>query len=259
MIGPKGVRDMEQIDRERFGTFLSELRKEKSFTQQELADRLFVSNKAVSKWERGLSLPDISLLTPLADILGVTVAELLKGERLAEGQVDAYEVKDLVDQAVQLSAEEQKSGVRKKRFWHLAWGLSALVSAGEIALLRMAGTPWDILGAGPLVVVLLCTIFGYWVCYVMRERLPTIYDKEKLSFYADGVFRMNMGNFFYFNNSNWPHIVRTLRMCLTVTPVVFPLVFWLLRGVWSILGLAVTLLGSLGFFFPVLYVGRRYQ
>ena len=84
MIGPKGVRDMEQIDRERFGTFLSELRKEKSFTQQELADRLFVSNKAVSKWERGLSLPDISLLTPLADILGVTVAELLKGERLAE-------------------------------------------------------------------------------------------------------------------------------------------------------------------------------
>lgn len=55
---------MEQIDRERFGAFLSELRKEKGLTQQELADRLFVSNKAVSKWERGQSLPDIDLLTP---------------------------------------------------------------------------------------------------------------------------------------------------------------------------------------------------
>ena len=57
---------MESIDREKFGAFLFQLRKEKDFTQQEVADRLFVSNKAVSKWERGQSLPDISLLTPLA-------------------------------------------------------------------------------------------------------------------------------------------------------------------------------------------------
>lgn len=43
------------IDRERFGAFISELRKEKGWTQQELADKLFISNKAVSKWERGVS------------------------------------------------------------------------------------------------------------------------------------------------------------------------------------------------------------
>lgn len=47
---------MYQIDNEKFGQFLSDLRKEKSMTQKELADRLFVSDKTVSKWERGVSL-----------------------------------------------------------------------------------------------------------------------------------------------------------------------------------------------------------
>ena len=52
---------MDQIDKERFGAFLSRLRREKGLTQRELADRLYVSDKAVSKWERGLSLPSPSL------------------------------------------------------------------------------------------------------------------------------------------------------------------------------------------------------
>ncbi|MBM6974327.1 helix-turn-helix transcriptional regulator [Intestinimonas butyriciproducens] len=46
---------MHEIDRERFGTFLAQLRREKGMTQRELADRLYVSDKAVSKWERGVS------------------------------------------------------------------------------------------------------------------------------------------------------------------------------------------------------------
>ena len=259
MMGPKGARGMEQIDRERFGAFLSELRREKGFTQQELADRLFVSNKAVSKWERGQSLPDIDLLTPLADLLGVTVAELLKGERLTVEQVDTCEVKILVDQAVQLSAGEVESRERKRHFWHLAWGLSTLMSAGEVALLRLGGVSWEILGSGPLLVAILDGVFGFWVCWVMRERLPAFYDQEKISFYADGVFRMHMGNLVYFNNGNWPHIVRALRLWLTVTPLFLPPVFWLLQEWWSMVGLGVTLTFALGLFLPIIYTGRKYQ
>ncbi len=64
------------------GQFISALRKANGLTQQELADRLNVSNKAVSRWERDESAPDISLIPALAEMLGVTCDELLKGERI---------------------------------------------------------------------------------------------------------------------------------------------------------------------------------
>lgn len=60
---------MYQIDMEKFGNFLCTLRKEKNLTQKELGDKLFVSDKTVSKWERGLSIPNVSLLIPIAEIL----------------------------------------------------------------------------------------------------------------------------------------------------------------------------------------------
>lgn len=74
---------MYGLDKAAFGSFLAQLRREKGMTQRELAADLYVSDKAVSKWERGLSVPDISLLVPLAEILNVTVAELLQGRRSA--------------------------------------------------------------------------------------------------------------------------------------------------------------------------------
>ena len=61
-----------------FGTFICQRRKELGMTQKEFAQRLFVTDSAVSKWERGLSLPDVALLTPLSEALGVGVAELLR-------------------------------------------------------------------------------------------------------------------------------------------------------------------------------------
>ena len=70
---------MSEINLEKFGAFISEKRKALGMTQKELAEKLFLSDKAVSKWERGLSLPDVSVLMPLAQVLGVTVAELLEG------------------------------------------------------------------------------------------------------------------------------------------------------------------------------------
>ena len=63
------------------GSFISEMRKARKMTQKELAQALDITDKAVSKWERGLSYPDISLLSRLADLLGVTVSELLGGEK----------------------------------------------------------------------------------------------------------------------------------------------------------------------------------
>lgn len=78
------------MNSEKMGHFISELRKSQQMTQKDLAARLNITDKAVSKWERGISCPDISLLSSLAEILGVTTGELLNGEKSdsASGVVD---------------------------------------------------------------------------------------------------------------------------------------------------------------------------
>ena len=63
---------------------MAQLRKEKGLMQKDLAEKLYVSDKAVSKWERGLSIPDVALLVPLAELLGVSVTELLECRRLPQ-------------------------------------------------------------------------------------------------------------------------------------------------------------------------------
>ena len=70
---------MNQIQ---IGKFIAELRKQNNMTQQELADKLNVTDRAVSKWENGRGVPDISLLQALSKVFDVSLNELLAGERL---------------------------------------------------------------------------------------------------------------------------------------------------------------------------------
>ena len=72
------------MDNKKIGLFIAGLRKEKKLTQKELADKLFITDRAVSKWERGLNLPDISLLDNLSSVLCVSVIEILKGEKIKD-------------------------------------------------------------------------------------------------------------------------------------------------------------------------------
>ena len=65
------------MDREMLGRFIAQRRKERNLTQRELAEALHVTDKAVSKWERGAGCPDISLLEPLAEALELSVDQLL--------------------------------------------------------------------------------------------------------------------------------------------------------------------------------------
>lgn len=96
------------MDKEKFGHFVSALRKEKGMTQKDFAEKLFLTDKAVSKWERGLSFPDISLLEPIAEILDVTVLELLQGERILEEEtvMPVEEVRKMMDESLSISDEE---------------------------------------------------------------------------------------------------------------------------------------------------------
>ena len=70
------------MNQEKIGKFIAEIRKEKKLTQQELAEKLGVTDKSVGNWENGRNMPDLSLFKPLCDILGITINELLSGEKI---------------------------------------------------------------------------------------------------------------------------------------------------------------------------------
>lgn len=74
------------MDHQKIGCFIAALRREKGWTQRELATWLGVTDKAVSRWETGKGLPDIALLRPLSEALGVSINELLSGEAIKPGQ-----------------------------------------------------------------------------------------------------------------------------------------------------------------------------
>ena len=72
------------MNQEKIGRFISSCRKEKKLTQEQLAEKLNVTAKSISRWENGVTMPDYSLLKDLCDILGTNINELLSGEKIKE-------------------------------------------------------------------------------------------------------------------------------------------------------------------------------
>lgn len=253
---------MNDIDKERFGGFLAQLRREQGLTQKELAERLFVSDKAVSKWERGLSLPDVGLLLPLADCLGVTVTELLRGERTAAGQLPVEEVEALVKSTLYLTEEERQAQKAQRRKWGLAYLLCALVGIAECAVLLATGFTVEEMEATALLVEGLCLLFGAWLCFRVKERLPAYYDQNNISFYSDGVFRINLAGV-RFHNSNWPYILRAMRVWLLGLMVLFPVLWGVIHSLWPghalTLELPLTLISLLGMLIAAIVAGKRHE
>ena len=93
------------MDANKFGCFVAERRKELNMTQKDLAAKIQVTDKAVSRWERGLGFPDINTLEPLADALGVSMMELMKSERIVDN-VSSKETEDIVKGVVNVASIE---------------------------------------------------------------------------------------------------------------------------------------------------------
>ena len=104
---------MNQI---KIGRFIAERRKQAKLTQMQLAEKLGITDKAISKWERGIAMPDTSIMLELCDILGISVNELLCGEKInMENDKQNYE-QLLLDMAKEL---EQKN----KTIWSSMWAI----------------------------------------------------------------------------------------------------------------------------------------
>ena len=253
---------MYEIDKEKFGTFVAQLRKEKGLMQKELAEKLYVSDKAVSKWERGLSIPDVSLLIPLAEALGITATELLECRRIPASEPMYPQVtEELVKKAIQYSDEHQPAAPGRGKRALMLLG-SGLVAALEISLLVLLGHSLEDISCALMTPMLLMAIFGLYFCVFAREKAPRYYDEYQISAYYDGVFRMNLPGL-YINNRNLPYILRAGRIWSMLGLIVSPPLYWavaaLFPGNFMIPMIAVTAIAIIALFAALYWIGRKYD
>ena len=112
------------MNSEKIGKFLQRMRKECNLTQKQLADKVGVSDKTISKWESGLSLPDIQILPSLCDELGTNVNEVLSGERLSQNQYTAKTEENIYNL---LNDNAEHKATEKTKLVLLLIGVSLLI------------------------------------------------------------------------------------------------------------------------------------
>ena len=229
--------------------------------QKELAEKLFVSDKAISKWERGQSLPDITMLNPLADVLGTTAAELLNCGKIKDEKIDASQVDEIIEKAISISDEEKKEKRKdlKKRL-AIYFVCFAIGGVSTFLFYKKNGMQFY---QSLLTIEILTAVFGAYFMFFIKERLPKYFDENKISVYSDGIFRLNTPGIYY-NNRNWPHIIKNARISFMVIMAVFPVISVLLNIIFSetlavAMHIAFTLGTIVGIFTPIYYGAIKYK
>lgn len=120
------------MDQIKIGKFISSLRKEKGYTQEQLAEKLNVSNKSISRWENGNTMPDLSLIPKLCEILGISINELLSGERI---ESDEYQKRFEENIIINMDLLKKKISNFTKRFMLGAIGIFIVLIIGLIVLI----------------------------------------------------------------------------------------------------------------------------
>ena len=149
------------MDQIKIGRFIAECRKKAGLTQVQLAEKLGITDKAVSKWERGITMPDSSIMLELCDILGINVNELLSGERIIMENNNQKNEQLLLDMAKEL---EQKN----KTVWRAMWVIMtvciiALFAGLFIAAYLIPEGVWQL-----VTIIGLCVVFLIPCFYALK-------------------------------------------------------------------------------------------
>ena len=136
----------------KIGRFIAECRKKENLTQMQLAEKLGITDKAISKWERGITMPDTSIMLELCDILGISVNELLSGEKINMENNEQKNEQLLLDMAKEL---EKKN----KTIWSSMWAImivsiTALIGALFIAAYVIPEGVWQL-----VTILAICVVF----------------------------------------------------------------------------------------------------
>ena len=148
------------MDQVKIGKFISACRKEKGLTQAQLGDKLGITDRAVSKWETGRSMPDSSIMLTLCGILDITVNELLTGERI---QMEDYSKK-----AEENLVEMKKYEEQARLLLQLEWVIGYVCTAAFLILLFTASyLVKEVIWQAVLIAVAV-VIFGIGIWYAMK-------------------------------------------------------------------------------------------
>ena len=180
------------MDQLKIGKFIAECRKRKNLTQMQLAEKLNITDKAISKWERGVSMPDTSIMLDLCGILEISVNELLNGEEIEMQNNDTKNEQLLLE----MSKELERKG---KTIWRAMWVIMTVsiialfASLAAIAFLMPEGV-WQLVAILGAVIVFLIPCFyalklevsvGAYKCKICgHEIVPT---------YKQALNAMHMG------------------------------------------------------------------
>ena len=249
------------LDARSLGGFVAAARREAGLTQRELAERLYVSDKTVSKWERGLSLPSVPLLVPLADALGVTISELMACERApregasrGEGTLGRAEADRLISTSLDMAGAHRVRARRRGSVvalaaCGLAFGLEVALALGERDLTD--GMAAGLACGGVSLLVALC----FSLC---PRELPGYYDENRLSYVVMGPLRLHMTGL-RIHNGNWPAICQAFSVSGLAVALLAPAAAHLLgpAGNERLVACALMLASLAGLFVPAYVAGRR--
>ena len=149
------------MDQIKIGRFIAACRKRANLTQLQLADKLGITDKAISKWERGITMPDTSIMLELCDILGISVNELLSGEKINMENSSQKNEQLLLDMAKEL---EKKN----KTIWSSMWAImivsmTALIAGVFIAAFLIPEGVWQL-----VTILCVCVLFLIPCFYALK-------------------------------------------------------------------------------------------
>ena len=149
------------MDQIKIGRFIAACRKRANLTQLQLADKLGITDKAISKWERGITIPDTSIMLELCDILGISVNELLSGEKINMENSSQKNEQLLLDMAKEL---EKKN----KTIWSSMWAImivsmTALIAGIFIAAFLIPEGVWQL-----VTILCVCVLFLIPCFYALK-------------------------------------------------------------------------------------------
>ena len=201
------------MNQEKIGKFISKLRKDKNLTQEQIAEKLGVSDRAVSKWERGLNLPDASLMLDLCNILGINVNELLTGEIIEKNNY----MKKAEENLIELKKNEEMAN---KKLLNFEWVIGLTGSLSFIILIMVASFfEMENITRAILIIIAIIMFIITIISAMKIEREVGYYECAKchhkyIPSYNSVLFSMHMGRTRYMkcpkcNKKSWNKKVLT--------------------------------------------------